>query len=69
MVTMDAKQGVQLLQLIKPDITIPIHYDDYDVFLSPLEDFKKEVEAAGLAAGAVYLERGDEYKFKVKDGG
>lgn len=27
MVTMDAKQGVQLMQLINPDLTIPIHYE------------------------------------------
>lgn len=27
MVTMDAKQGIQLMQLIKPDLTIPIHYE------------------------------------------
>ena len=27
MVTMDAKQGLQLVQLIKPDMTIPIHYE------------------------------------------
>lgn len=27
MVTMDAKQGIQLVQLIKPRVTIPIHYD------------------------------------------
>lgn len=27
MVTMDAKQGVELVQLIKPDVTIPIHYE------------------------------------------
>lgn len=27
MVTMDAKQGIQLMQLIKPDVTIPIHYE------------------------------------------
>jgi hypothetical protein len=29
MVTMDAAQGIQLVHLIKPDVTIPIHYDDY----------------------------------------
>ena len=66
MVTMDAKQGVQLMQLIRPDVTIPIHYDDYDVFLSPLEDFKKAVDEAGLGEKVVYLERGDEYKFLVR---
>jgi len=27
MVTMDAKQGIELVQLIQPDITIPIHYE------------------------------------------
>ena len=27
MVTMDAKQGVQLMQLIQPDVTVPIHYE------------------------------------------
>lgn len=27
MVTMDAEQGVKLVQMIKPDLTIPIHYE------------------------------------------
>jgi L-ascorbate metabolism protein UlaG (beta-lactamase superfamily) len=67
MVTMDAKQGVQLMQLINPDLTIPIHYDDYDVFLSPLEDFKKAVHAAGLDSKVVYLDRKDEFKFNVRE--
>lgn len=67
MVTMDAKQGVQLMQLIKPDVTIPIHFDDYDVFLSPLEDFKKAVMGTGFEDRVVYLDRADEYRFKVKD--
>jgi L-ascorbate metabolism protein UlaG (beta-lactamase superfamily) len=68
MVTMDAEQGVQLMQLINPDLTIPIHYDDYDVFLSPLDDFKKAVHAAGLDSKVVYLDRKDQYKFNVKQG-
>ncbi|KAL1982601.1 hypothetical protein VTN96DRAFT_1187 [Rasamsonia emersonii] len=68
MVTMDAKQGLELVQLIKPDLTIPIHYDDYEVFASPLEDFKKAVEQAGLGDKVVYLDRRDQYKFTVRDG-
>ncbi|KAK3390671.1 beta-lactamase-like protein [Podospora didyma] len=67
MVTMDAKQGVQLMRLMDPDVTIPIHYDDYNVFLSPLEDFRKEVEAAGLSERVVYLDRGDKYCFQVRE--
>ena len=27
MVTMDAKQGVELIRMIKPDVAIPIHYE------------------------------------------
>ena len=27
MITMDAKQGVGLIRLVKPDVTIPIHYE------------------------------------------
>lgn len=27
MVTMDAKQGIELLRLIDPDVTIPIHHE------------------------------------------
>jgi L-ascorbate metabolism protein UlaG (beta-lactamase superfamily) len=67
-VTMDAKQGVQLMQLINPDLTIPIHYDDYDVMLSPLEDFKKAVQEAGLEGKVVYLDRKDQFKFNVRQG-
>jgi L-ascorbate metabolism protein UlaG (beta-lactamase superfamily) len=68
MVTMDAEQGLKLMQLVDPDLTIPIHYDDYDVFLSPLEDFKKKVKDAGLEDRVVYLERKDQYKFSVRNG-
>ncbi|KIJ47499.1 hypothetical protein M422DRAFT_163968, partial [Sphaerobolus stellatus SS14] len=54
MVTMDAKEGIQLVQLIQPDITIPIHNDDY------------EMKAAGLEDKLVTLDRGDQYQFKVR---
>ncbi len=66
MVTMDAEQGLGLLRLINPDLTIPIHYDDYDVFLSPLADFKKVIEDAGLTDKVVYLDRGEQFNFEVK---
>ena len=65
MVTMDAEQGLQLIRLIRPKTTIPIHYDDYDVFASSLEDFRRLVEEAGLAGRVVYLDRGDRYNFLV----
>jgi len=62
-VTMDGKDGVQMLQIIKPKKAIPIHYNDYDVFKSPLADFAREVKAAGLEQGVVYLAHGESYTF------
>ncbi|KFZ02189.1 hypothetical protein V500_00386 [Pseudogymnoascus sp. VKM F-4518 (FW-2643)] len=63
--SMDASQGLQLLRLVEPDMTIPIHYDDYDIFKSPLREFKKAVKDAGLEEKVLYLERKEEYRFKV----
>jgi hypothetical protein len=62
---MDAEQGVQMLQIVKPKRAIPIHYNDYDVFESPLSDFQRAVEAAGLAHQVHYLSQGDTYPFTV----
>lgn len=67
MVTMDAEQGLQLIQLIRPDLTIPIHYDDYDVFASSLKDFWCAIEAAGLTDKVLFLDRKDQYRFHVKE--
>jgi L-ascorbate metabolism protein UlaG (beta-lactamase superfamily) len=65
MVTMDGKQGVRMLKLADPRTAIPIHYNDYDVFRSPLSDFQREVEAAGLADRVHYLSHGETYEFTV----
>ncbi|SHG64517.1 MBL fold metallo-hydrolase [Massilia sp. CF038] len=62
-VTMDGKDGVQMLRIIAPARAIPIHFDDYDVFKSPLSDFEHEVHAAGLDGKIVYLKRGERYQF------
>lgn len=39
LVTMDAEQGISLVDLLEPGMTIPVHHDDYTVFRSPLSDF------------------------------
>ncbi len=62
-VTMDGKDGVQLLQIVRPRHAIPIHYNDYDVFKSPLADFAREVKAAGLEQQVSYLAHGETYRF------
>jgi L-ascorbate metabolism protein UlaG (beta-lactamase superfamily) len=65
LVTMDAEQGVELLQIVKPKRAIPIHYNDYDVFKSPLSEFRQAVEGAGLADRVHYLSHGETYTFTV----
>jgi L-ascorbate metabolism protein UlaG (beta-lactamase superfamily) len=48
MVTMDAAQGADLLGLVRPGRTVPVHHSDYGVFTSPLSDFLAEAERRGL---------------------
>ena len=65
LVTMDAEQGVEILQIVNPKRAIPIHYNDYDVFKSPLSDFRQAVEAAGLENRVHYLSHGETYNFSA----
>jgi L-ascorbate metabolism protein UlaG (beta-lactamase superfamily) len=58
LVTMDAEQGVRLVDLLRPTVTVPVHHDDYTVFRSPLGDFVERAGAAGLAAHLRCPERG-----------
>lgn len=63
LLTMDDKQGVEMLQIIQPELAIPIHYNDYDVFKSPLEDFQQAVREAGWERRVRYLKHGDTFHF------
>ncbi|RDW84485.1 hypothetical protein BP6252_02075 [Coleophoma cylindrospora] len=64
-VTMSAKQGLELVRLINRDLISAIHLDDYGVFLSQLDDFKKAVQDAGLSGKVVHLDQKGQYKFKA----
>jgi L-ascorbate metabolism protein UlaG (beta-lactamase superfamily) len=66
MVTMDAEQGVEAMKIVDTRTAIPIHYNDYEVFTSPLEDFKRAVSEAGLDERVHYLSHGDTYEFEVQ---
>jgi L-ascorbate metabolism protein UlaG (beta-lactamase superfamily) len=67
LVTMDAEQGVEAMRIIDPRTAVPIHYNDYTVFKSPLEDFKEAVANAGLEDRVKYLAHGDTYEFEVSE--
>jgi L-ascorbate metabolism protein UlaG (beta-lactamase superfamily) len=68
LLTMDAQQGVQALRAVGPRAAIPIHYDDYTLFKSPLAEFRKAAEQAGLPSAVHYLNRGDTYQLNRETG-
>jgi L-ascorbate metabolism protein UlaG (beta-lactamase superfamily) len=65
MLTMDGKQGVEMFKIINPKKAIPIHYNDYDVVKSTLEDFQIQIREAGLEDRIYYLMHGETYNFEV----
>jgi L-ascorbate metabolism protein UlaG (beta-lactamase superfamily) len=65
-VTMDGEDGVRMMQLVAPQHAIPIHYNDYTVFKSPLSDFERAVKAAELQNKVSYLKHGETYRFIPK---
>jgi L-ascorbate metabolism protein UlaG (beta-lactamase superfamily) len=67
LVTMDAAQGVEALELIDAGTTIPVHYDDYDVFTSSLEDFLEAAQRQGQRERVHVLRRGETFAFASRD--
>jgi L-ascorbate metabolism protein UlaG (beta-lactamase superfamily) len=57
--TMDARQGADLVELLRPPVTVPIHFDDYNRFASPLGDFVAEVGRRELPGQLRTVHRGD----------
>jgi L-ascorbate metabolism protein UlaG (beta-lactamase superfamily) len=57
-VTMDARQGADVVEMFDLPRMIPVHFDDYGVFASPLSDFTDEMKRRGLAGRIIELERG-----------
>ncbi|HEV7824436.1 MAG TPA: MBL fold metallo-hydrolase [Mycobacteriales bacterium] len=59
MVTMDGREGATWLKRLEPGLGVPIHYDDYTAFKSPLSDFLEEVKKQGVDVPLAVLDRGD----------
>jgi L-ascorbate metabolism protein UlaG (beta-lactamase superfamily) len=58
-VTMNGRQGVDLVHLLQPETAVGVHYDDYGVFKSPLADFLAEARRRPTPTRVVELGRGD----------
>ena len=59
LLTMDADQGVGFLQVVRPKAAVPIHFNDYTVFKSPLDDFRAAAARAGLETEIRYVTHGE----------
>jgi L-ascorbate metabolism protein UlaG (beta-lactamase superfamily) len=65
LVTMDDRQGVEMARLMRPGRIIPVHYDDYRVFKSPLRRFLDLARREGVA-GVTTLPRGETMELPLR---
>jgi L-ascorbate metabolism protein UlaG (beta-lactamase superfamily) len=65
LVSMDGRQGVAMMRMLAPRLAIPIHYNDYTAFASPLAEFQDAVTAARLEDHVHYLRHGDTFTFEA----
>ena len=57
-VTMDGRQGADAVETLRLPKMIPVHFNDYGVFASPLSDFVDEMKRRGIADRVIELDRG-----------
>lgn len=57
-VTMDGRQGAELVAMLTLPKVIPVHFDDYGVFASPLADFTREMQRRHLSDRIIEVRRG-----------
>lgn len=62
-VTMTGEQAVRAVEITRPRTAIPIHYNDFSVFLSGLDDFKQAAESSAGSTQFVYLSHGETSTF------
>jgi L-ascorbate metabolism protein UlaG (beta-lactamase superfamily) len=58
-VTMTGSMGVEYLRRLRPKVAVPVHFDDYGVFRSGLDDFRRAVDSGGHDVDVRYVGRGD----------
>jgi L-ascorbate metabolism protein UlaG (beta-lactamase superfamily) len=68
-VTMDDGQGIDCLRRTQPRHVVPVHYDDYRVFRSPLADFVQRARREGLGDRVTPIERGQSVELVEPPGG
>jgi L-ascorbate metabolism protein UlaG (beta-lactamase superfamily) len=65
-VTMTGEQAVRAVEMVRPRTAIPIHYNDYSVFRSGLDDFRQAAAWSSADTAFRYLAHGETYTFSSK---
>ncbi|MGZ3145839.1 MBL fold metallo-hydrolase [Lentzea chajnantorensis] len=66
LLTMDGEQGADLVELLSPRTTVPVHYEEYGVMKSPLSDFTAEIARRGTGLDVRVVPRGDTVPLPVR---
>jgi len=61
--TMDPVEAAKAVELIRPKVAIPMHYDTFPVLYGKPDKFKEEVDKLCLNTKVVVLNPGDKYEF------
>ncbi|MDQ7906297.1 MBL fold metallo-hydrolase [Phytohabitans sp. ZYX-F-186] len=64
--SMDGRQGNLLTRLIRPRVTVPLHYHDYPAYRSPLGDYLREATRNGSVTRLLPLRRGETAELPVR---
>lgn len=67
LLTMNGRQGASVVDLIRPAMALPIHYDDYPVFKSPVSEFARVLQDHGMAQRLQMWTRGDTITVPYRD--
>lgn len=62
-VTMTGQQAVRAVEIVRPRTAIPIHYNDWSVFQSGLDEVRQAAAVSTTSAEFHYLAHGDTYQF------
>ncbi len=61
--TMDVVEAAKAVEILKPDVVIPMHYNTFPLIKADPNEFKRIVEQKGLKTKVVILKPGETYTF------
>lgn len=66
-VTMTGEQAVRVVEIVRPRVVVPIHYNDYSVFLSGLDDVQDAAAKTTASTEFRYLAHGETYRWTTRE--